>query len=371
MGNKIKVAVVGLGFGADFLPVYQNHPDSELYAICQRNNDRLKETAKKHKVDRFYTDYKDILKIKEVDAVHVVTPVDTHAEIVMDCLKAGKHAACTVPMGINEKECIDIVKLRRKLNKVYMMMETSAYTREFLYVKKLKKENRLGKIQFVRGSHQQDMEDWGPPWAGWPPLHYATHAVGPLAVLADAPVEWVFGIGSGRIRENYIKNYNSPFAVESMMMKFKGTDIFGEVTRSLYDIVRQYIESFDVYGKKLSFEWNRLSDEEPILHLGKEDAEHIKIPDTGYMLPDEIAFFTRSEEVLGEDEKEHLSFVQGSGHGGSYPHMVHEFISAIIEERDSEIDVEKAANWTCAGLFGHQSAMGGGEKLYLPDFWDL
>jgi len=371
MNKKVKVAVIGLGFGADFLPIYKNHPNAELYAICQRTEEKLKDAAKKYSVENYCTDYRDLLKDKEIDAIHVVTPVDTHAPIVMDCLNAEKHVACTVPMGLESEECADIVKLRRKVGKVYMMMETSAYTREFLYVKKLKDEGKLGKIQFLRGSHQQDMEEWGPPWPGWPPLNYATHAVSPLAILAGSPVEWVFGIGSGQIRKEYIKNYNCPFAVESMLMKFKDSDICGEVTRSLYDTVRQYIESFDVYGKKLAFEWNRLSHEHPILHTGKEDAERVKIPDTSDMLPGEIAAFTKSEEVMDEEEKEHLSFIQGSGHGGSHPHLVHEFITAIVEGRDSAIDAENAANWTCAGLYGNRSAMQGGEKLYLPDFWNL
>ena len=371
MSNKIKVGVVGLGFGADFLPIYQNHPHAELYAICQRTESKLREAAKKYGIEKFCTDYRDLLKMKEIDAIHVVTPVDTHTDLVLDCLQAEKHVACTVPMGLSVEECSRIVKLRRKVNRVYMMMETSAYTREFLYVKGLKEEGKLGKIQFLRGSHMQDMEQWGPPWPGWPPLNYATHAVSPLAILADAPVEWVFGAGSGRIRENYIKNYNSPFAVESMLLKFKDIDVFGEVTRSLYDTVRQYIESFDVYGQKLSFEWNRLENEEPVLYLGGEDAEHIKIPDTGNMLPKEISVFTRSEEVMDDDEKQHLSFIQGSGHGGSHPHMVHEFIMACVQNRDSAIDAEKAANWTCAGLSGHISAMKGGEKIHIPDFWNL
>ena len=47
MNDKLKVAVVGLGFGLDFLPIYQNHPDAELYAVCQRSEDKLKEAAAK------------------------------------------------------------------------------------------------------------------------------------------------------------------------------------------------------------------------------------------------------------------------------------------------------------------------------------
>ena len=62
----------------------------------------------------------------------------------------------------------------------------------------------------------------------------------------------------------------------------------------------------------------------------------IKVPDYGYRLPEEIAFFTT--ETVYNDENEHLSFKQGGGHGGSHPHMIHEFIMSIVEEmciRDS------------------------------------
>ena len=81
--------------------------------------------------------------------------------------------------------------------------------------------------------------------------------------------------------------------------------------------------------------------------------------------------FTKAADVMDEEEKAHLSFIQGAGHGGSHPHMVHQFLRAIVEERDSEIDAEKAANWTCTGLCAHESAMKGGEKIYLPDFYNL
>ena len=369
--NKIKVGVIGLGFGADFIPIYQSHPDCELYAICRRDERGLNECGDKYGITRRFTDCRDILAIDEVDAIHIVTPVPSHFELTMNSLEAGKHVACTVPMATTINDCMEIVKTRRKMNKVYMMMETSVYTREFLYVKNLADKGKLGKIQFLRGSHQQDMEEWGGPWPGFPPMHYATHAVSPCAALAKSDVESVFCFGSGRIREEYVKKYNSPFAIETTLIKFKGSDLAAEVTRSLYDTVRQYIESFDVYGEKLSFEWNRLDDSDPILFTGKENAKSVKIPDTGGMLPIEIAKFTKAEDVLDKEEKEHLSFIQGSGHGGSHPHMVHEFIRAIVEKRDSAIDAETAANWTCTGICAHQSAMSGGKRINLPDFYNI
>ncbi|MGD9137400.1 MAG: hypothetical protein PVH42_11590, partial [Desulfobacterales bacterium] len=63
----------------------------------------------------------------------------------------------------------------------------------------------------------------------------------------------------------------------------------------------------------------------------------------------------------------HASSIQGGGHGGSYPHMVHEFVSAIVESRPSAIDADKAANWTMAGICAHDSAMQNGEKVTIPE----
>ena len=40
-GKKVRVGIVGLGFGAEFVPLYQKHPDAECYAICQRDEAKL------------------------------------------------------------------------------------------------------------------------------------------------------------------------------------------------------------------------------------------------------------------------------------------------------------------------------------------
>ena len=156
-GKKVKVGVVGLGFGAEFVPLYQKHPDAECYAICQRNEENLKKVGDMFKVERRYTRFEDMLKDKNVDAIHVVTPISSHAPMTIAALQAGKHACSTVPMATTVKECLQVAEARKKAGKVYMMMETAVYTREFLYVKEMADKGELGKIQFLRGSHQQNM----------------------------------------------------------------------------------------------------------------------------------------------------------------------------------------------------------------------
>jgi len=365
-GKKVKVAVVGLGFGAEFVPLYQKHPDAECYAICQRDEKKLNQVGDMFKVERRFTRYEDVLKVKEIDAIHVVTPIAAHAPMCVAALQAGKHACSTVPMATTVKECLQVAAARRKSGKVYMMMETAVYTREFLYVKEMADKGELGRIQFLRGSHQQNMSlpGWPDYWYGFPPMHYATHAVSPLLSLAGREVESVVAFGSGAIREEYAKKYGSPFAIESALMRLRDSDLACEVTRSLFDTIRQYRESFDVYGTKGSFEWEQLAGERPVLYTGFEDARRVEVPDYGHRLPKEIAPYTI--QGVYDDQHEHTSFIQGAGHGGSHPHLAHEFIKAIVEERESAVDARRAANWTMAGICAHESAMKGGKRVDVP-----
>src|SRR5690606_39741807 len=93
----------------------------------------------------------DVPNREDEDAIHIVTPVPEHAKMTLASLNAGKHTACTIPMAMTVEDCQAIVDAKRKANKVYMMMETALYTREFLYGLKLAENGDLGEIQFVRG----------------------------------------------------------------------------------------------------------------------------------------------------------------------------------------------------------------------------
>jgi hypothetical protein len=84
------------------------------------------------------------------------------------------------------------------------------------------------------------------------------------------------------------------------------------------------------------------------------------------LLPEPIQRFTT--KGVYDDAHAHLSFIQGGGHGGSHPHLVHEFLSSITEGRSSFPDVYQSVNWTCAGICAHESAMRGGAIVPLPDF---
>lgn len=363
MTEPVKVGIAGLGFGAEFIPIYRDHPDAQMYAICQRNEDSLNKIGTAFGVERRFTSFADLIADPELDAVHINTPIPHHAEQSIAALRAGKHVACTVPMATTLDECRAIAVAARASGKNYMMMETTVFSREFLYVQDLVRNGTIGRIQFLRGAHQQEMAGWPGYWEGLPPMHYATHAIGPLLALSGALAEYVMCLGSGRISPELTARYGSPFAVESALVRVRGSDLSAEITRSLFETAREYVESFSVYGDRSSFEWEQVHGSGPVLFTG-EDPHRVSIPDSAGLLPREIQRYTT--KGIYDDEHEHLSFKQGSGHGGSHPHLAHEFIRSIVEGRNPLIDAVTAANWTSVGICAHQSAMAGGARVDLP-----
>ena len=369
MTKTFNGAMIGLGFGAEFIPIYAAHPNANLVAICRRNEIELNKTGDEFGIEKRYADYDEVLADPEIDFVHLNSPIPDHAWMSIKALDAGKDVMCTVPMATTIDECRQIVEKVKETGRKYMMAETVVYSREFLFIKEMYDKGELGKIQHLAASHPQDMDGWPSYWEEMIPMHYATHVVSPCLGLVDGFAEQVSCFGSGTVREDIAKKSGNSFAVESCHIKIKDSDLTAHIWRCLYDVARQYRESFDVYGTKKSFEWTLVENEPHVLHTAKQP-EHeipskIEVPDYAHRLPEPIQRFTLPAEI---HDTEHLSFVQGGGHGGSHPHLVHEFVSAMLEDRNPRPDAVTSANWTCVGICAHQSACNGGQVVKLPEF---
>ncbi|MEM9367104.1 MAG: Gfo/Idh/MocA family oxidoreductase [Planctomycetota bacterium] len=369
MSGPVKVAMVGLGFGAEFIPIYQAHPDAEVVALCRRNETELARSADQFGIEKRYVSYADVLADSDVDFVHINSPIADHAWMSLQALDAGKHVMCTVPMATTIQECHQIVEKVKATGLKYMMAETVVYSREFLFIKEMFTKGELGRIQHLAASHPQDMDGWPEYWERMIPMHYATHVVSPCLGLIDGLAEYVSCFGSGTVRDDIAQKSGNRFALESCHIKVKDSDLTAHVWRCLYDVARQYRESFDVYGTKKTFEWTLIENEPHVIHTAKkpepEIAEKIDVPDFAHLLPEPIRKFTLPQEIHDAD---HLSFLQGGGHGGSHPHLVNEFVSALVEDRDPWPNAVTSANWTCVGICAHDSALKGGEITPLPEF---
>jgi predicted dehydrogenase len=367
MSKRFNVAIIGLGFGSEFISIYKKHPWANMYAVCRRNKDELNKVADHFEIPVRYESYADVLADPKVDFVHINSPIPDHAWMSIQALKAGKHVMCTVPMATTIEECDQLCQVVAETGLKYMMAETVVYSREFLFIKDMYQKGELGQIQYMAASHPQDMDGWPAYWEKMIPMHYATHVVSPILGLVNGRAEYVSCFGSGSVREDIKQKSGNSYAVESCHLKIKDTDISAHIWRFLFDTARQYRESFDVYGTKQSFEWSLVENQPHVIHTAKKP-EHeipskIEIPDFAHLLPPEIQQFTSSIQDEG-----HLSFIQGGGHGGSHPHLAHEFLSALYDNRDPWPNAVQSANWTCVGICAHESTKKGGQIVQLPQF---
>ncbi len=259
MNKRVNVAMVGLGFGAEFIPIYQRHPNANVHAVCRRDEAEMNKVADRFGIAKRYTKFEQVLADPEVDFVHINSPIPDHGWMSIEALKAGKHVMCTVPMATTIEECEKICELVKSTGLKYMMAETVVYSREFLFIREMYQKGELGKIQYMAASHPQDMDGWPAYWEKMIPMHYATHVVSPVLGLVNGRAEYVSCFGSGTVREDIAKKSGNKYAVESCHIKIKDSDISAHIWRFLYDTARQYRESFDVYGTKkvLSGVWSK------------------------------------------------------------------------------------------------------------------
>jgi predicted dehydrogenase len=356
----MRIAVVGLHFGAEFVPIYQNHPDVEHVGICDLDASVLDWVGDRYGIADRFTRLEQILDDQSYDAVHLLTPVPRHVEQTLAVLESGKHCACAVPMATSLDDVWRVIAAQKASGKNYMMMETGVYTRQFLFVQDLHARGDLGRLTFLRGTYYQDLEGNYPTyWRAQPPMHYATHAIAPLLALARTRAEQVCCLGSGRLRPDIQQPEGNVFPLQTGVFRLAGSNLAAEVTRSWFQVAHPYTETFSVYGDIRGFEW-QFEHEEPLLFtLEPVDPSRrgrpvttvrVSLPDRADLLPPSIARFTQG------------------GHHGSHPHLVHEFVRSIVENRPPAIDAYTSADWTAPGICAHESAMRGGEPVLIPDF---
>ena len=351
----IDVAVVGLGFGQEFVPIYQRHPDVGRVAVVDPDDVRVAHARERFGADDAFASLDELLATERYDAVHVLSPVAFHADQSVAVLDSGRHCACAVPMATTLEDIERVVAAARTRN--YMMMETSVYGREFLYVREL---FRPGMLTYLRGFHLQDLDGFPHYWIGYPPMTYSTHALSPLLALADARVVSVQCRGSGRLTAEHTGDFDNPFPLETALFELDRDGLIAEVTMSFFQVARAYQEGFSVYGEDLGVEWPAAEGGPLLVH------RRLPVPAGGRGRPATV------EELDPPDRPELLppelhSFLRGF-HGGSHPHLVHEFVRSIVEGRPPRIDARTAAGWTAPGICGHASALQGGAAVAVPGF---
>jgi len=139
------MAVIGCGNIAN----YAHLPNllktgQKLVATCDIVEEKAKQAAEKFKADRFYTDYRKVLELKDLDAVIIATPPDTHKEIAVDAVRTNKHVFLEKPLAANLEDAYEIYSQWKRSNVKFAVGFCLRHHGMFKYAKELVENNTVG-----------------------------------------------------------------------------------------------------------------------------------------------------------------------------------------------------------------------------------
>ena len=156
MGKKVRVGIIGCGGIANgkHMPSLKKVPQVEMVAFCDIIVERAEEAAKKYGVEgaKVYSDYKELLKDKTIDVVHVCTPNRSHSFITVDALHADKHVMCEKPMAINAEEAKKMVDAAKETGKMLTIGYQNRQRKDAIYLKKEAMDGVFGDIYYAKAT---------------------------------------------------------------------------------------------------------------------------------------------------------------------------------------------------------------------------
>lgn len=151
--SKLKVAVIGAGSISDcHLQAYASNPDVEIYAICDLNEERAGDMAKKYGASRVFTDYRDLLALPEIDSVSICTWNNSHAEISIAALDAGKNVLCEKPLCQTVEEALAVEQAVKRSGKLLQVGFVRRYSDNAQILKQFIEAGELGDIYYAKAS---------------------------------------------------------------------------------------------------------------------------------------------------------------------------------------------------------------------------
>jgi scyllo-inositol 2-dehydrogenase (NADP+) len=149
----INVGVIGYGYSGrnfhSYLLVLE--PRLKLYAVCVRNPERRSRAALEHKVKTF-SNVDDLLKDNNVGLVVVATPHNTHAELAVKALDAGKHVVVEKIMCMNVEEADAMIEAAERNKVMLTVFHNRRWDGDYLTVRKVLDEGLLGEPYLIEES---------------------------------------------------------------------------------------------------------------------------------------------------------------------------------------------------------------------------
>lgn len=196
MKNILNIAVIGTsGMGERHIKGVLSNPRANLYALCDKMEDRLANVSAKYGCSNTTTDYKTLVNDPELDAVVLVTPDQVHLEMTVAFLRAGKHVLCEKPMALSMEECNEMRRVEKETGNMLMIGQVCRCTPAFITAKKIIESGRIGELYFVESeyAHCYERSEGAESWRKTPErdgfIGGGCHSVDLLRWIVGNPTE--------------------------------------------------------------------------------------------------------------------------------------------------------------------------------------
>ena len=163
--KKVKFAVVGVrGLGNSHVLAIRKTPEAELVAICDNNEEIAKKRAGEYGLDKYYTDFYEMIKDGGFDCIILATPDQVHREHAVAGLEAGYHVLCEKPLALNMEDCEAIVAAEKKCGKKFMTGQVCRKAPGFIKAKELVDAGEIGELTFVESEYAHDYSFFKAAW---------------------------------------------------------------------------------------------------------------------------------------------------------------------------------------------------------------
>lgn len=159
--KKLKGVCIGAGYFSPFqYEAWQRIPEVEITAICNRDRQKAEPYMQKYRIDRHYTDYRDMIENEKPDFVDIITPPETHYEMTKFAADRSIHVICQKPLAPDFKEAKKIVDLTRQANMRFMVHENWRFQPWHREIKKLLQNEEIGEVHFMNWRKRMG-DGWG------------------------------------------------------------------------------------------------------------------------------------------------------------------------------------------------------------------
>ncbi len=147
--TNLRIGVIGVGFGTKVhVPGFQSE-GVEVVALCARRRESVERAAGELGIPHVYTDYREMLRQADLDAVSIVTPAAFHHEMVMEALAAGKHVLCEKAFAMDQGQAREMWQKAEQMGLTGMVAHEFRFAPAWAYVKELLQQDYVGDIRTV------------------------------------------------------------------------------------------------------------------------------------------------------------------------------------------------------------------------------